>query len=789
MILMNIKSIKLEIIAAVLFFALVAIVHAGNVIPTNSFMYSCGVTTSSCVINLPTSAPNSTVLIAIAAGGACYGPSCNNVTGNNYGINGTILVPSGCIGGTNAAAYRSSFPPYLGNSSQETYTYACNFTGSSSQQISITNIGGSNGYYEGYTIGVYFFAPSIITDTYAQAGAGSPVNIGTSQNGKGVIGSSYLCATSDYGFAPLELNGPVVPGTQVYTTATGEYNYNTSIVDLQADPCIVNSSTPNTAVAISEVGIKARIPPLQTMLCTCKQYISAEQSVRFYNTTTGGTGSNHFVLSFNVTNGIVQLANGNYTFNNPGNYLATLTVTDLSNDTASNSMVIHVTPALVTMLYANKTSVQYGQSIELTNTTTGGTGNNHYAYTVNSVSGFVINNNIINFTAVGTYNITLDVRDLSGEISNSSLIINVSSQAQSILSPPGGGGGGSSGGSYSGGGSQGSGGGGGNFVPTLTKANNGGDLCYLITNFSQDNSESINFNNLIFKTTENYINPNGAGISVNGTAYQFSIDNSITLLNTSKYEYSITLEHISYLPIAQSITVELCGLPKSVQEYLSSQPPTVNLTITNGIIIAATSINNNIVGIFANGNLIISANGLVKYNESLLSAGTYNLTAKDITADVYSASKSVSKDKLKPSLNFTYLCSNYIYSNSSISCTTKAQIITINNQLSARLLLNNQLVGITSNMISNTVSTPGSYRYVFATSGNANYTNASINYTYVVNSNAIDPKSKQTTTKLSPALIGSFVAIALAIAFGMIFVGGKRRKKKPAKKSLTSPPS
>ena len=63
----------------------------------------------------------------------------------------------------------------------------------------------------------------------------------------------------------------------------------------------------------------------------------------------GGTGSNVYKYTLNKTTGVVQSGN-KFTFNDAGNYLATLTVSDLSGEAASNSVLITVTPKLTTSL-------------------------------------------------------------------------------------------------------------------------------------------------------------------------------------------------------------------------------------------------------------------------------------------------------------------------------------------------------------------------------------------------------------------------------------------------------
>jgi hypothetical protein len=85
-------------------------------------------------------------------------------------------------------------------------------------------------------------------------------------------------------------------------------------------------------------------------------------------------------------------------------------------------MVVDVTPALATQLIANRTEVSPGQSVYFTNTTTGGTGDRQYAYSVSpgaAGTDYSVTGNSVQFLTPGTYTVTLSVTDATGEVASS----------------------------------------------------------------------------------------------------------------------------------------------------------------------------------------------------------------------------------------------------------------------------------------------------------------------------------------------------------------------------------
>ncbi len=174
-------------------------------------------------------------------------------------------------------------------------------------------------------------------------------------------------------------------------------------------------------------------PALAIALAPNRTLISANQAVSLTNTTSGGIAPYTYAYTLGTTNAVKQ--NGNvFAFGSAGNYIITLVATDSVGGTSNAVAAITVTPQLYVALSANTANIVTGQSVVFSNVTTGGTGNNEYTYTVNSMAGVVQNGNEFAFNSVGNFIVTLSVIDLSGEISESNVIVTVN--APSACSNP-----------------------------------------------------------------------------------------------------------------------------------------------------------------------------------------------------------------------------------------------------------------------------------------------------------------------------------------------------------------
>ena len=106
----------------------------------------------------------------------------------------------------------------------------------------------------------------------------------------------------------------------------------------------------------SSVTITVTPPLVTTLVNESRLYISADQSVKFTNSTTGGTGS--IVDHYFVNGGLVTpLENGSIVFTTAGSYSVTLGSTDATGEVSNSSTItVIVTPPLETTVTANRTS-------------------------------------------------------------------------------------------------------------------------------------------------------------------------------------------------------------------------------------------------------------------------------------------------------------------------------------------------------------------------------------------------------------------------------------------------
>ncbi len=220
-----------------------------------------------------------------------------------------------------------------------------------------------------------------------------------------------------YSYTVNKTSGFSISGNKIAFTSPGNY-----LVTIKVTDSANNMATNTVTIRVT--------PTLTAQLNANWTYISAGQSVKFSNTTSGGTGSDAYSFTLNSLSGVTNTGNV-YTFGTAGNYLATLTITDLSGEVATSSITIQVTPPLATTLSGNRTNIEARDKVLFTNVTTGGTGSVVYTYTVNrtAASGWSESGNIFTFTNANPepqkYIVTLNVVDKTGETASSSVLITV----------------------------------------------------------------------------------------------------------------------------------------------------------------------------------------------------------------------------------------------------------------------------------------------------------------------------------------------------------------------------
>ena len=226
--------------------------------------------------------------------------------------------------------------------------------------------------------------------------------------------------------------------TDFFVSPTSSVNY-CAYVRYYDSKTIQNSGT---LVANESTTVPAAVsldvtPALTATLIANKTTINTGQKVHFTNTTSGGTGSNQYTLTFNNSVGVTHGSDGIYTFTNAGKYNATLTVIDVSGEVATSSVIITVKSTIKTVLIANWTTISAGQWVHFTNATTGGTGNNQFTQQVScspNVGAYSVgSNNKILFTQANTCTVTLTVKDQSGNTNSSSNTITITPPLKDTL--------------------------------------------------------------------------------------------------------------------------------------------------------------------------------------------------------------------------------------------------------------------------------------------------------------------------------------------------------------------
>jgi hypothetical protein len=120
------------------------------------------------------------------------------------------------------------------------------------------------------------------------------------------------------------------------------------------------------------------------------------------------------------------------------------------------------------------------------------------------------------------------------------------------------------------------GGAGGPSGPSLTQFTHKGMTCYVISNFTNPNSEILELNGSSFSVVLSSIGPSSAALIINGKTYVLSANTPMSIGSTTDFNYTANVVGISFLPILHTITADICSTP------VKAAPP-VNVTSTTTI--------------------------------------------------------------------------------------------------------------------------------------------------------------------------------------------------------------
>jgi hypothetical protein len=471
------------------------------------------------------------------------------------------------------------------------------------------------------------------------------------------ITANVLGGTSPYTFAWTD-NGNAISGTTNTITFTansnnlGTNNFKAVVTDANKQQA-TGSGTVTVVNSISFGVPQITIP--NSML-----YVGQSETVTA-NVLGGVLPYNSFVWTLNGNKLTFPAGSNSITFNanasDMGLNKLQVVVTDANGNIATGTGTANVVTLPTITLTPSTSSVTSGGSVTYTVTVNGGFGPfNVELYNITG-SKQVLSNVIIaspggsntftfNSGATGTFDYNAIATDTAtNTIFNSTkatLTVNSAVCTSNCGGPSGGGGGG--------------GGGGGNFVPTVKTSGN----CTTISNFSQDNSERFTLNNQAFTVVENYINPTSAGVSVNGKAYLLDPNSPQNVLNTSGADYKITLKSISYLPIVDTITVELCYSSNQQQKQSSGAGSsmlvslTTNKTISvqNGPVLLTGSITNGTTGPYKYDFIVTNSTGKIVFNKTDTNSKTSNSTVfTPLIPGIYAAAVKITSDGTTASSN------------------------------------------------------------------------------------------------------------------------------------------
>ena len=183
------------------------------------------------------------------------------------------------------------------------------------------------------------------------------------------------------------------------------------------------------------------------------------------------------------------------------------------------------------------------------------------------------------------------------------------------------------------GGGGGGGGGGGSSLPTVLPYNTSTAHGWQILNITQDNSENIKINGRLFGITLNSISPKSADVTVNGESYSLDMGTPVSIGDG----YSLNLSYVSYLPIIDTVTLQIYynSTQSSTSNTIQAQNYNVTVDLNSGSFLGGTSryitayaVNSSYtIAIYVNGVLQAEGHGLASFNINTLRNGNYTLQA------------------------------------------------------------------------------------------------------------------------------------------------------------------
>ncbi len=197
----------------------------------------------------------------------------------------------------------------------------------------------------------------------------------------------------------------------------GDYVVNLTITDLNGDVDTASIQVFVQADLIPNVSISAN-----------QTNIVAGQSIEFTFVGNNGNLPSNLQWDFGDGSNYVTDESQIHRFLNAGDYVVTLTITDLNGDvdTASIQVFVQADILPIALISANETDIIEGNDVKFSFTGSSGNIDTRFQWDFGDGSDNVTDENPIHqFTKAGTYTITLTITDLNGDTDNISMIITV----------------------------------------------------------------------------------------------------------------------------------------------------------------------------------------------------------------------------------------------------------------------------------------------------------------------------------------------------------------------------
>ena len=258
-------------------------------------------------------------------------------------------------------------------------------------------------------------------------------------NGTGIFNYQWYNATSGSNIAISNAIGSIF----LFNASTsGNFKYNLIVTDVGSSNVVTIQS--NNAIITVEPSLTVNTIPSNAILLP-------GNSLAINSLVTGGTG-NFIYQWYNFSSGIFpvlmpsQTSNAlSSTFNSFGNFYYLLIVTDQDTTTSPKASAISIpvnviipTPTII--LSPTSNTIEEGQLVKFTNSTSGGTPPYSFTYnvfqfgTIAASGNYAVTGNSIRFTNFGTYNVIESVTETAdATVSSSNSVITVYQIPQNVI--------------------------------------------------------------------------------------------------------------------------------------------------------------------------------------------------------------------------------------------------------------------------------------------------------------------------------------------------------------------